>query len=64
MIPGLTPEVLAENRSWMQKSGALDANDVLFPILYREDTAPHHFDRQLHRQRQAAVAVSEMASKD
>src|SRR4029079_217508 len=29
MLPGLTPEVLAENRAWMQKAGALDENDVL-----------------------------------
>src|SRR5437899_7927789 len=29
MLPGLTPEVLAENRAWMQKAGALDDNDVL-----------------------------------
>jgi glyoxylase-like metal-dependent hydrolase (beta-lactamase superfamily II) len=29
MLPGLTPEVLAENRAWMQKAGALDDKDVL-----------------------------------
>src|SRR6478752_3498047 len=29
MLPGLTPELLAENRPWMQKAGALDVNDVL-----------------------------------
>src|SRR5216684_5765955 len=29
LLPGLTPEVLAENRAWMQKAGALDAQDVL-----------------------------------
>ena len=29
MLPALTPEVLAENRPWMQKAGALDADDVL-----------------------------------
>ena len=28
MLPGLTPEVLAENREWMQEAGALDDNDV------------------------------------
>src|SRR3954463_3578067 len=29
LLPGLTPERLAENRSWMQQASALDANDVL-----------------------------------
>ena len=45
MLPALTPELLAENRSWMQKAGALDANDVtdpVFPVLCREDAASHH----------------------
>ena len=27
MLPALTPELLAENRSWMQKAGALDDSD-------------------------------------
>ena len=25
LLPGLTPELLAENREWMQKAGAIDA---------------------------------------
>jgi len=29
MLPGLTPELLAENRLWMRKAGALDDKDVL-----------------------------------
>ena len=29
LLPGLTPELLAKNRPWMQKAGALDADDVL-----------------------------------
>jgi len=29
MLPGLTPEVLAENRAWMQKAEAIDDDDVL-----------------------------------
>jgi glyoxylase-like metal-dependent hydrolase (beta-lactamase superfamily II) len=29
MLPGLTPELLAQNRPWMRKAGAIDANDVL-----------------------------------
>ena len=29
MLPTLTPEVLAENRGWMQAAKALDASDVL-----------------------------------
>ena len=43
MLPGLTPEVLAENRGWMQKAGALDANDVLILCFqsYIVKT-PHH----------------------
>src|SRR5215210_7469929 len=43
MLPGLTPEVLAENRAWMQKAGALDDNDVLILCFqsYVVKT-PHH----------------------
>jgi len=29
MLPGLTPEVLAENKPWMRDAGAIDADDVL-----------------------------------
>ena len=29
MLPGLTPDVLAENRGWMQATGALDDSDTL-----------------------------------
>ena len=42
-FPTLTPELLAENRGWMQKAGALDANDVL--ILCFQSyiiKTPHH----------------------
>src|SRR6186713_2365350 len=43
MLPGLTPEVLAENRAWMQKAGALDDKDVLILCFqsYVVKT-PHH----------------------
>ncbi len=43
MLPGLTPQVLAENRAWMQKAGALDDNDVLILCFqsYVVKT-PHH----------------------
>src|SRR5580700_5463461 len=43
LLPGLTPELLSENRSWMQKAGALDANDVLILCFqsYVVKT-PHH----------------------
>ena len=43
VLPGLTPDVLAENRAWMQKAGALDANDVLILAFqsYIVKT-PHH----------------------
>ena len=43
LLPGLTPEVLADNRAWMQKAGALDANDVLILCFqsYVVKT-PHH----------------------
>jgi Metallo-beta-lactamase superfamily len=43
MLPGLTPELLAENRAWMQKAGALDAGDVLILCFqsYVVKT-PHH----------------------
>src|SRR4051794_722811 len=43
MLPDLTAEVLAENRGWMQKAGALDANDVLILCFqsYVVKT-PHH----------------------
>jgi glyoxylase-like metal-dependent hydrolase (beta-lactamase superfamily II) len=43
MLPTLTPEVLAENRAWMQAANALDANDVLVLCFqsYIVKT-PHH----------------------
>ena len=43
MLPGLTPELLAENRSWMQEAGALDDKDVLILCFqsYVVKT-PHH----------------------
>ena len=42
-LPTLTPEILAENREWLQKTGALDANDTL--ILCFQSyiiKTPHH----------------------
>ena len=42
-LPTLTPELLAENRGWLQKAGALDANDTL--ILCFQSyiiKTPHH----------------------
>jgi hypothetical protein len=43
LLPGLTPELLAENRPWMQKAGAIDADDVLILCFqsYLVKT-PHH----------------------
>jgi glyoxylase-like metal-dependent hydrolase (beta-lactamase superfamily II) len=43
MLPDLTPEVLAENRAWMKKAGALDDNDALILCFqsYIVKT-PHH----------------------
>jgi len=43
MLPTLTPEVLAENRAWMQAAKALDASDVLVLCFqsYVVKT-PHH----------------------
>ncbi len=43
MLPDLTPDLLAKNRPWMQKAGALDANDVLILCFqsYIVKT-PHH----------------------
>src|SRR5712692_11981582 len=43
MLPGLTPELLAENKPWMQKAGAIDANDTLILCFqsYIVKT-PHH----------------------
>ena len=43
MLPGLTPEVLAENRSWMRQARALDQQDVLLLCFqsYVVKT-PHH----------------------
>ena len=67
MFPGLTPDLLAENRAWMQKAGALDAQDMLilcFQSYVGEDAAPHHSGRQLHRQRQAAAAAPEVEHED
>src|ERR1700709_479758 len=43
LLPGLTPERLAENPTWMQQAPALDANDVLILCFqsYIVKT-PHH----------------------
>ncbi|MDN4984339.1 MBL fold metallo-hydrolase [Bradyrhizobium arachidis] len=43
MLPGLTPEVLAENRDWMRQAKALDDQDVLMLAFqsYVVKT-PHH----------------------
>ena len=43
LLPGLTPELLAENRPWMQEAGAIDAEDVLILCFqsYIVKT-PHH----------------------
>ncbi len=43
MLPGLTPEVLAENRAWMREARALDDSDVLLLCFqsYVVKT-PHH----------------------
>jgi len=43
MLPGLTPEVLAENRAWMREAKALDEQDVLLLCFqsYVVKT-PHH----------------------
>jgi glyoxylase-like metal-dependent hydrolase (beta-lactamase superfamily II) len=43
MLPGLTPDLLAENRPWMRQAAALDAQDVLILCFqsYVVKT-PHH----------------------
>jgi glyoxylase-like metal-dependent hydrolase (beta-lactamase superfamily II) len=43
MLPGLTPEMLGENRAWLKKINALDDNDVLILCFqsYLVRT-PHH----------------------
>jgi hypothetical protein len=43
MLPGLTLELLAENRPWMREAGAIDASDVLILCFqsYIVKT-PHH----------------------
>ena len=43
LLPGLTEEVLAENRPWMRNAGAIDASDVLILCFqsYIVKT-PHH----------------------
>ena len=43
MLPGLTPDVLAENREWMRQARALDDQDVLLLCFqsYVVKT-PHH----------------------
>ena len=67
LLPGLTPELLAENRAWMQqgrRARRQRRTDPVLPVLRREDAASHHPDRQLHRQRQAAAAASEMEHED
>src|ERR1700704_3612807 len=43
MLPGLTPEVLAENKPWIRVAGAIDAGDVLI-LCFQSYIAktPHH----------------------
>jgi len=43
LLPGLTPDLLAENKSWMRDAGALDTDDVLILCFqsYIVKT-PHH----------------------
>ncbi len=43
LLPGLTPDILAQNRQWMRQAGALDAQDVLILCFqsYIVKT-PHH----------------------
>src|SRR5882724_11418486 len=43
LLPGLTPDLLAANKSWMRDAGALDADDVLILCFqsYIVKT-PHH----------------------
>jgi glyoxylase-like metal-dependent hydrolase (beta-lactamase superfamily II) len=43
MLPGLTPEVLAENRAWMQQAKALDEQDTLI-LCFQSYVikTPHH----------------------
>src|ERR1700712_2847591 len=43
MLPGLTPDLLAENRPWMQQAGAIDAQDVLI-LCFQSYVVrtPHH----------------------
>ena len=43
-LPKLTPEVLAENRSWLAPCGAGCAGQpgAVLPVLHRADRPPHH----------------------
>jgi glyoxylase-like metal-dependent hydrolase (beta-lactamase superfamily II) len=43
MLPGLTPDVLAENRAWMRAATALDENDILI-LCFQSYVikTPHH----------------------
>ena len=43
MLPGLTPELLAQNRPWMRETGAIDAQDVLI-LCFQSYVVrtPHH----------------------
>ena len=43
MLPGLTPEILAENRAWMREAKALDEQDVLI-LCFQSYVikTPHH----------------------
>ena len=67
MLPGLTPELLAENRRMDaegRRARCQRRADPVLPVLCGEDAASHHPDRQLHRQRQAAAAAAEMEHED
>ena len=45
VLPGLTPELLAENRGWMQKAGALDDTDTLI-LCFQSAAAPPEMEHE------------------
>ena len=66
-LPTLTKEAFEENRSWLAPGG-YDRDDrqcrAVLPVLCRQDAAPQHPGRCLHRQRQELPAAAGLEQEE
>ena len=66
-LPTLSKESLEENLSWLAPGG-YDPRDrqrrAVLPVLCRQDAAPQHPGRRLHRQRQELPAAADLEQEE